>query len=321
MTFKKPLADHEFGSQDTDLKLSVVETYLGAFTKAFRRKWPKLWYIDAFAGTGSRTVRVAARGGDLFDEPVPEKIEQRRGSARIAIEVQPAFDRIIFIEQSPRHCAALRALRSQYPGRDIHIIEGDANELIRKQFGLRGWQHTRAVMFLDPYGMTVDWETLKAIASTKAIDVWYLFSLSGLYRQAARRIDSIDQTKRAAITRECWGLTLGRPNCTPLLRKEISWRRSIIRQIVSAPLTCEALSFTSNGGSAKFSRKCLIRLHCRLLESRKDFRCSSRFPIRIPAQSRWRSGWPITPSKPADHPRCDLDTRGRRPSCFCHPIA
>jgi len=56
-------------------------------------------------------------------------------------------------------------------------------------------------MFLDPYGMTVDWATLKAIASTRAIDVWYPFSLSGLYRQAARRIDSIDPTKRAAITR------------------------------------------------------------------------------------------------------------------------
>jgi three-Cys-motif partner protein len=201
MPFNKPLADHEFGSQDTDLKLSVVETYLGTFTKALRRKWPRLWYIDAFAGTGSRTVRVAAREGDLFDEPVPEQVEHRRGSARIAIEVQPAFDRIIFIEQNPRHCAALRALRSQYPGRDIDIIEGDANELIRKQFGSRGWEHTRAVMFLDPYGMTVDWETLKAIASTKAIDVWYLFSLSGLYRQAARRIDGIDPMKRAAITR------------------------------------------------------------------------------------------------------------------------
>jgi three-Cys-motif partner protein len=52
-----------------------------------------------------------------------------------------------------------------------------------------------------PYGMTVDWTTLKAIADTKAIDIWYLFSLSGLYRQAARRIDTVDQTKRAAISR------------------------------------------------------------------------------------------------------------------------
>jgi three-Cys-motif partner protein len=56
-------------------------------------------------------------------------------------------------------------------------------------------------MFLDPYGMNVDWETLQAVAETRAIDVWYLFSLSGLYRQAARRAEAIDDTKRAAITR------------------------------------------------------------------------------------------------------------------------
>jgi three-Cys-motif partner protein len=49
--------------------------------------------------------------------------------------------------------------------------------------------------------MSVDWETLKAIALTGAIDVWFLFSLSGLYRQAARNAAAIDEDKRAAITR------------------------------------------------------------------------------------------------------------------------
>ena len=56
-------------------------------------------------------------------------------------------------------------------------------------------------MFLDPYGMDVEWATLEAIAATEAIDVWFLFSLSGLYRQATRRSSDIDPSKRAAITR------------------------------------------------------------------------------------------------------------------------
>jgi three-Cys-motif partner protein len=198
---KRPSIDHEFGNQDTDLKLSVVEDYLKTYTKALRRKWPALWYIDAFAGTGSRTQRVAARGGDLFDEAIPEQIEHRRGSARIALDVIPPFDRLVFMEQNPRHCQALRELKAQYPGRDIDILEGDANALIREEIDWDGWKRTRAVMFLDPYGMTVDWTTLEAIARTRAIDVWYLFSLSGLYRQAARRIDAIDPSKRAALTR------------------------------------------------------------------------------------------------------------------------
>jgi three-Cys-motif partner protein len=194
-------ADHEFGSQDTDLKLSLVEAYLKQFTTALRGKFSELWFFDAFAGTGERTVRVAARDGDLFDEPTPESVERRRGSATIAIEVKPPFDRIIFVEERPSSIAALRALRNQHPDRQIEVIAGDANREIVEAIRRANWRRTRAVMFLDPYGMSVDWETLKAMAETGAIDVWYLFSLSGLYRQAARKAESIDENKRAAITR------------------------------------------------------------------------------------------------------------------------
>jgi three-Cys-motif partner protein len=82
--------EHQFGAQHTDLKLSMVEGYLRAFTSALRSSFAELWYIDAFAGTGVRTVRVEARDGDLFDEHVPEYVEHRRGSARIAIDVSRA---------------------------------------------------------------------------------------------------------------------------------------------------------------------------------------------------------------------------------------
>jgi len=35
-------AEHEFGSQATELKLSVVDAYLHAFTASLRRKFPEL---------------------------------------------------------------------------------------------------------------------------------------------------------------------------------------------------------------------------------------------------------------------------------------
>jgi three-Cys-motif partner protein len=100
--------DHEFGAQHTELKLSIVESYLKAFARALRPRFKQLWYIDAFAGTGSRTVRVEAREGDLFDAPAPERVEQRRGSAQIAIDVEPKFDRLIFMDTKPAHCAKAR---------------------------------------------------------------------------------------------------------------------------------------------------------------------------------------------------------------------
>ena len=64
--------DHEFGGQHTELKLSIIEKYLRAFSSALQNKFSELWYIDAFAGTGKRTVKVEARGEDLFDAEVPQ---------------------------------------------------------------------------------------------------------------------------------------------------------------------------------------------------------------------------------------------------------
>src|SRR5262252_525437 len=116
---------HEFGGQHTELKLQVVGRYLKQFAIALKPYFPELWYIDAFAGTGSRTVRHEARVGDLLDAAMPERVEQRRGSARIAIDVSPAFDRLIFIEAKPSHSAALHELARQHRDRDIRIVEGD----------------------------------------------------------------------------------------------------------------------------------------------------------------------------------------------------
>lgn len=197
----KPLDDHEFGGQHTEIKLELVEKYLKAYTNALRNKFSHLWYIDAFAGTGSRTIRIRAQDGDLFEDPVPERIESRRGSAKIALDVLPKFDRLIFIEQKPSHCLALEALKADHPNRDIHVLNENANITIQANIHRVNWKSCRAIMFLDPYGMEVEWQTLEAIAKTKAIDVWFLFPLSGLYRQAARNISAVDETKRRALTK------------------------------------------------------------------------------------------------------------------------
>jgi three-Cys-motif partner protein len=193
--------DHEFGGQHTELKLSIIEKYLRAYSSALRNKFSELWYIDAFAGTGKRTVKVEAKGEDLFESKAPESVEQRRGSAQIAIDIEPPFHRLIFIESKPKYCKALRELAAEYSARDIMVVEEDANLSIQRELAGSNWTSSRAVLFLDPYGMEVDWETLVAIAATRAIDVWFLFSLSGLYRQATRRSDKITEEKRAALTK------------------------------------------------------------------------------------------------------------------------
>ena len=149
--------DHEYGGQHTELKLSIVEKYLKAYTTALTGKFDELWYIDAFAGTGSRTVKHEELPAGVLGPGEPERIEQRRGSARIAIDVNPRFDFIVFIESKPSHVEALRDLAANHPNRRIAVIRGDANEALRSLIAANSWRSTRAVLFLDPYGMEVEW--------------------------------------------------------------------------------------------------------------------------------------------------------------------
>lgn len=180
---------HRFGGQWTLSKLEALQKYLSAYTNALKNKSFRLHYIDAFAGSGAFEIMVDG-----------ESVSQR-GSAQIALDTTPQFHELIFIEKDGNRCDDLRALSAERPDRSVRVIQGDANiELANLCASIR-WSSNRAVLFLDPYGAEVEWATLGAIARTKAIDVWYLFPLSGLYRQMAKDSRQIDPGKEATITR------------------------------------------------------------------------------------------------------------------------
>lgn len=90
----------------------------------------------------------------------------------------PRFERYVFIERSAERCAQLEALKTEFPAfaNDIEIRQGDANAEIQALCS-EDWRSRRAVLFLDPYGMQVEWATIEAIARTQAIDLWLLFPL------------------------------------------------------------------------------------------------------------------------------------------------
>jgi hypothetical protein len=100
------------------------------------------------------------------------------GSAKRALRTTLPFDKYIFIEKDPERCKQLENLKNEFPtlANDIDIRQEDANEEIQN-LANKDWRSRRAVLFLDPYGMQVEWKTLEAIANTKAIDLWLLFPL------------------------------------------------------------------------------------------------------------------------------------------------
>lgn len=202
-------AEHRYGGRWTDEKLDVLGKYLTFFTTALRKQDFQLLYIDGFAGSGNRLIeRTIAAEAPLFGiESQSERIHAP-GSARIALETDPPFHRIVLIERHGKRFAELQKLCSRHPGIAVDLRQGDANEAIVDLCRSTPWRGpmapgrgVRAVLFLDPYGMNLTFSTLEAIAATKAIDVWYLFPLSGVYRQASRDGRKLTAYKRRSITR------------------------------------------------------------------------------------------------------------------------
>jgi len=176
------MAVHEFGGAWTTEKLERLRKYLVAYTTIFSKN-PKAQnlitiYVDAFAGTGYRNKPTKTDpDAPLFPELTePETVDFLKGSARIALEVDPPFNQYLFIEQDTEHTRELEKLKVQFPNKAgaVKIIQGEANTYLKKWCSETNWQKHRAVMFLDPYGMQVEWPLIEAIATTRAIDLWLL---------------------------------------------------------------------------------------------------------------------------------------------------
>jgi three-Cys-motif partner protein len=163
---------HQFGGPWTVEKLDALRAYLVGYVQALKNQPFRRCYIDAFAGTGDRAAK-RQEAASLLD--LPELDVMTKGSARVALEIEPPFDRYIFIEKRRRRSSALNHLKLEFPNRAIEILNEDANTAVQWICRDTDWRSNRAVLFLDPYGMQVSWETLVAVAATKAIDVWMLY--------------------------------------------------------------------------------------------------------------------------------------------------
>lgn len=203
-------AGQKFGGGHTEDKLTRVAKYLKAYTTALKNQGFRLLYIDAFAGTGYRETPTAAMEDvqeDMFSGAIPVDIENlknlMKGSARLALEVEPPFDEFHLIEANRSRWSALKGLATEFPylSNRISFVLGDANKEVTRICRDTAWgNETRAVAFLDPFGAQVEWATIEAIAATEAIDLWYLFPLMAVVRM----------TPRDGIVPEAWAKRLDR---------------------------------------------------------------------------------------------------------------
>lgn len=190
-----------FGGKWTDRKLESVRKYLSAYTTILSQHQLKYAYIDAFAGAGYRqqaedSSNLSLQITDLAEDDAQEFL---KGSARIALEVTPTFQKYIFIEKDIGNAEELRRLhRNQFGTRHVTVVTDDANTYIQA-LCKKDWRKHRAVMFLDPYGMQVTWETIEAIAGTQGIDLWILFPLGVAVNRMLTRSGEISEGWRRRL--------------------------------------------------------------------------------------------------------------------------
>jgi three-Cys-motif partner protein len=200
------MVQQSFGGEHTNLKLGIIEKYLKAYTNVFKDlTWCKTIYIDAFAGSGEvRQKKKDKMRIDLFTEIDSSEEEQIifKGSALRAMNLPVPFSFYKFIDNKKSNIEELENRFSNHKNLPrCDFICGDANLKILELCKGTNWKNTRAVVFLDPFGNQVAWETIEIIAATEAIDLWYLFpSGNGVFRQVPKdgevELDSIKSIDR-----------------------------------------------------------------------------------------------------------------------------
>jgi three-Cys-motif partner protein len=175
-----------FGGRWTEEKLGRLSKYLDRFLIALKNQPFKKMYFDTFAGTGSRIVVAPEERPSLALE-IENLSKIASGSARRALGAALHFDRYTFVEKDPTRFAQLKAeLTAEYPSlvRRMEFLLEDANSAItRFCAAIRASDKGRArtVMFLDPYGMQVNWSSIEAAAATQSVAASELEELSNVF--------------------------------------------------------------------------------------------------------------------------------------------
>jgi len=177
-------------------KLLLLGKYLEAYTTIMKgQPWCRngYHYIDAFAGTG----RARAHDEERYID----------GSPRVALKVSHPFQSYTFIEIAPRRVARLQDLVGEFPDRDIRIREGDCNQIITREVtpSIRFKLYNRGLIFLDPFGMDIEWSTMEKIAETRALEVFLNFPVMALNRTVLQNDPNALTEEQIARMNAFWG--------------------------------------------------------------------------------------------------------------------
>lgn len=157
-------------------KLDALQAYLQFYCTVLKNQPFKRVYIDGFAGSPVTTVRAsrteAGRSSGWDEEDSEAQAEIVLGSPIRALSTDPGFDRHYFFDLDPARVAQLNDLKQAWPNKWIHVELADANAKIRQLVREIGYKrNVRGVAFLDPYGASLEWQTVADLGRTGHFEV------------------------------------------------------------------------------------------------------------------------------------------------------
>lgn len=179
---------NSFGGPWTVTKLEALRKYLVAYltimTTGTRAKSYDPVYVDAFAGSGA----YLPKRGSVTDD-ANEATEFALGSARIALTLDRSFTRYVFVDTDEQKLSALRTFVESDTslGRRVTYLVQDANDAIETFVRSQNWQRTRALVFLDPFGMQVRWTTIETLGRSGGTDLWLLYPAMAVQRMLPKK--------------------------------------------------------------------------------------------------------------------------------------
>lgn len=175
------------------VKNEILQEYAKSYlTIMLNQEWCKgVLYIDAFAGATENLDRSTST-------PVP-------GSAKRALDLNPGFSEYYFFDLDNKRIQDLLALTE---GRaDVTVALGDGNTLTQEIVVplLQYDNYRRGLVFLDPYGLDLDWETVQLLGHTRSADVVINFPIMDINRNSVRRVEADIPDGGAARMTRLWG--------------------------------------------------------------------------------------------------------------------
>lgn len=160
----------------SEIKLDIIKEYASAYSTILTaQRSPSLYhvYIDAFAGAG---VHISKTSGEFI-----------AGSPLNALRVTPPFREYYFIEIDAVRVAGLQELVGSR--KDVHVHEGDCNQILLTRVfpSVKYNQYRRALCILDPYGLHLNWDVMRAAGQMKSVDLFVNFPVADMNRNVLWR--------------------------------------------------------------------------------------------------------------------------------------